>query len=193
MLLDELMPRWDVATRHEALVRAPASTTYRAARAVDLAGAPIAKLLFRLRGFPQQAHWDERTRTWTFPTGHSLTLESALRAGFVLLGERPGSEIVIGGAGRFWTLSGGRVAITPAEFASFARPGMAKAAFTLRVEADGADRSRLITETRVLCVDDEARRSFKRYWRLILPGVVLIRRAALGRIRREAERRERAV
>jgi hypothetical protein len=51
----------------------------------------------------------------------------------------------------------------------------------------GADRSRVVTETRVLCADAAARRSFLRYWRVIRPGSAITRRVALGRIKRAAE------
>jgi hypothetical protein len=43
-------------------------------------------------------------------------------------------------------------------------------------------------EARTLATDDAARRKFRRYWRLIRPGVSLVMRAALRRIRLAAER-----
>jgi hypothetical protein len=46
----------------------------------------------------------------------------------------------------------------------------------------------MVTETRVLCTDDEARRRFSLYWRLVGPFSALIRRVLLRRIKREAER-----
>jgi hypothetical protein len=46
----------------------------------------------------------------------------------------------------------------------------------------------ITTETRVAATDDGARRSFKRYWRLIAPGSALIRVVWLRAIRRRAER-----
>jgi hypothetical protein len=44
-----------------------------------------------------------------------------------------------------------------------------------------------VTETRVASTDDEARRKFGWYWRLIGPFSALIRRVMLGQIKREAE------
>ena len=178
-MLDAVLPRWDVADRHAILVDAAADRTYDAIRRVDLAAAPIARVLFALRnplvlirrrGVPAR-----------------LTLDDIARAGFVVLGEDPGKEIVLGVVGRFWALSGGRLRVAAADFATHAAPDTAKAAMSFRVEPAGPDRCRVITETRVLCADDRARRSFRRYWRLVRPGSALIRRAALGRIKHDAE------
>ena len=46
----------------------------------------------------------------------------------------------------------------------------------------------LTTETRIKGTDEEARRRFRRYWRVVMPGSALIRRAWLRAIRRRAER-----
>ena len=46
----------------------------------------------------------------------------------------------------------------------------------------------LSTETRVKRTDAEARRTFRRYWRIVMPGSALIRRAWLRAMRKRAER-----
>jgi hypothetical protein len=48
--------------------------------------------------------------------------------------------------------------------------------------------TRLATETRVLCLDDESRRRFRLYWLFIGPFSGLIRRKILRSIKHEAER-----
>jgi hypothetical protein len=178
-LLDDWMPRWDVADRHELTVAAPSDRTYRAVRSVDFAASRVSRLLFAIRNLPAIR------RGRRVPS--SVTLDRVVEAGFVLLAEQPGQEIVLGVAGRFWALSGARIRIDRDEFASHAAPGTAKAAMSFRVDALGADRSRVVTETRVLCADAAARRSFRRYWRVIWPGSAIIRRVALAQIKREAE------
>ena len=45
----------------------------------------------------------------------------------------------------------------------------------------------LTTETRIKATDDPARRTFGRYWRVVIPGSAAIRRAWLRAIRRRAE------
>src|SRR6185503_17742295 len=44
------------------------------------------------------------------------------------------------------------------------------------------------TETRVLLTDAVARSRFRRYWALVSPGVVLIRRQSLRIVKADAER-----
>jgi len=179
VLLDTVMPRWDVTDRHAIAVSAAADRTYDAVRHVDFAAAPIARLLLALRN-PLVLIGRRRVPA-------RVTLDDAVGGGFVILAEEPGREIVLGVAGRFWALSGGRRRIAAADFATHAEPNTAKAAMSFWVEAAGPDRSRVVTETRVLCADERARRSFRRYWLLVRPGSALIRRAALARIKQEAE------
>ena len=52
MLLDELMPKYDVIERHRTVVAAGTDTVYAALRRADLAGGPLAKLLLAVRAMP---------------------------------------------------------------------------------------------------------------------------------------------
>ena len=77
--------------------------------------------------------------------------------------------------------------VSPDEFVAFDEPGFAKAVVNLSAQAiDGG--TVLTTETRVKLTDAEARRTFRRYWRVVMPGSALIRRAWLRAIRKRAER-----
>ena len=71
----------------------------------------------------------------------------------------------------------------------FAEPGLVKIAWTLEADPIDDTHTRLASETRAVATDDQARRRFKRYWRLAGFGIVLIRWLALPAVRREAERR----
>ena len=48
--LDEFLPEWDVAERHEIRVGASPAVTYRCLRSVDLGRSRVIRTLFRLRG-----------------------------------------------------------------------------------------------------------------------------------------------
>jgi hypothetical protein len=67
------------------------------------------------------------------------------------------------------------------------RPGNALAAINFRVVEQREGSCRLITETRTYASDDDARRKFARYWRVIYPGSSLLRHTWLRAIRRHAE------
>jgi hypothetical protein len=115
-----------------------------------------------------------------------MTMEEMIAAGFVVLGERPSEEIVIGVVGRFWRPASGIVRVSAAEFGSYAEPGHARGAMNFRVDRRRGG-CRLRTETRVNCVDDAALWRFRLYWAIVGPFSALIRREMLRAIRRDAE------
>ena len=173
MLIDRFVPHGDFSERHEIAVDASPAKAWAAVRTVDLASDPVIKTLLRLRGLK---------------TGRHVTLDDAPRFGFVVLGEEPGVEIVVGVVGRFWRPAGNVHPIEAERFTRFDDPGFAKAAWNFRVVERSSGRSLVVTHTRVVCNDDAARRSFARYWTLIRPFSGWIRSRALTLIKRHAER-----
>jgi hypothetical protein len=179
-LIDAWMPAWDAVERHATHVRASPEAVWEVARTLDFARSPVIRALFALRSLPGLLSRGPRRPAL------GATLDGLLRSGFVLLGERPGEELLLGLVGRFWRPDGGIVRLTADELRAFDRPGYAVATwnFTLAAEGGGA---RLATETRVRCTDAAARRSFLRYWAVVGPFSGLIRREMLRSIRRAAE------
>ncbi len=170
MLIERFMPTYHVSARYERDADAPVERLYAAARCLDMGGSWIVRGLYRLRGLPAA----------------SLTLDGMLKLGFVLLADAPNQEIVFGLIGRFWTLSGGIQAVSPAEFFGFDRPGYAKVAGNIAFAAQPSGRVQVSTETRVHCPDEASLRSFRLYWALIGPFSGLIRKEWLRLIEREA-------
>jgi hypothetical protein len=173
-LADGHLPVYDVVMRHQRQVAVPAAAAWAALHRADLGDSPVTRTLLMLRGLRRPG------------AARQLTLAALPATGFLPLGEQPGREVAFGLVGRFWTLSGGRVRVTPAEFRDFARPGYAKAVWTFAVEDDGPAAARLVTETRVACVDAASRRRFRLYWLCVRPFSGLIRRAMLEAVAREA-------
>jgi hypothetical protein len=153
-----------------------------AIRSLTSAEVPALVVLMGLRSIPSML----RGRR---PQLRGRLLDGFTRAGFIPLRDAP-DELVFGAIGRFWLPSGELRRIDPLEFDAFAEPGVAKAAFDLRLEPAG-ERTRIVTETRIATPDEGVRRSFGRYWRVIQPGSALIRRDWLRAIRRRAERHSR--
>jgi hypothetical protein len=181
VLIDRFMPTFDVVERHAVIVRASPEEAFRAIRRMDLARSLPIRALFALRGLPALVGGRAgRRRSWT--------LDDIIEAGFVLLAEEPGVELVLGVVGRFWKPTGGVVRVPAEDFAGFDRPGLAKGAWNFRVEPGGEGRVRVTTETRVSCTDQASRRSFLRYWRVVGPFSGFIRSRALSLVRTEAER-----
>jgi hypothetical protein len=181
MLIDEWMPQWDVVEHHETRVRAPRQAVWETVRTLDFArSSPVVAALFALRSLPGLLSGRAPKRA------PGATLDGLLRKGFVLLGERPGEELLLGVVGRFWRPSGDIVRLTAEEFRVFDRPGYAIGTWNFAL-ADQGDAVRVTTETRVRCTDAASRRSFGRYWTVVGPFSALIRREMLRSIRRAAE------
>ena len=178
-LMDRYPDHWDVRSRHETVMHASAGETYQAVRELDM-GRSLPVALFAIRAVPHLLTGKARPR-------RSLTLDTFLEAGFMILAEEPGRELVLGAVGRFWRLDSGIERIDPEEFEGFDRPGFAKAALSFTLEEQGPASTALATETRVLCTDPAARQRFLLYWRLIGPFSGAIRRLMLGKAKRAAE------
>jgi hypothetical protein len=173
MLIDEFLPIYDVRERHRIMVQAPAERVYGAIRTLDISEAHLTRLLFRLRGLPCPPR---------------LTLDDFLKMRFILLGERPGEELLLGLVGKFWTPKGNPRHLETEEFTDFNEHGYAKAVwnFSLAQQANGS--VSLATETRVRCTDGASRMRFRLYWTLIGAFSGLVRREILQTIKRNAER-----
>ena len=184
MLIDTWMPEYHFVERHQALVRAPASTVHRSLMEVDFGGHPVVRLLLGLRSLPGRLL---RRRVWTRPT-YSLRLRDASGFGFVFLEERPPHQVVLGLTGRFWQVSGGLLPTDPRTFRDCVPAGSARVAWSFELTPRGDDATLLSTETRILCADAAARRAFGRYWLLVRPGSGLLRRVLLRSVQADAER-----
>jgi hypothetical protein len=180
--LDEFMPEYDANELHSTHVAAPPAAVLAAARALTSREVPLARALMALRTLP--ARLRGRRREIDTPI-----VEAFLRGGFVSLAERP-DELVVGGVGRFWQPRAAVRRIEADEFIGFDEPGWAKAAFNFEVRPQAGGGTLLTTETRIRGTDELARRRFRRYWRVIMPGSAAIRRAWLRAVRRRAEASE---
>ena len=210
MLLDAVLPEYDVAKRHRVVIRASRERVFEELLHYDFRGSRVTQVLMALRGYGGRVR---RAETGT----HGTLSESLARFGFTPLAEAPGEELVFGLVGQFWRPSGGLRAVSASEFAAFREPGFAKAAWNLRVGSGlhlphggsglhlphggsglhlphggsglHLPHCELSTETRVACYGDAARRKFLLYWRVVEPFSGLIRRSLLRGVRRAAEAR----
>jgi hypothetical protein len=188
MPLDDFLPDYDAREVHSTRVAAPPETAIAAARALTARDVPLMVALMALRRLPATVLGvARRSRAARRPRRDLDTpiLEGLTRTGFVVLAEQP-DELVLGVVGRFWTLDGGIGRVSPDEFVGFREPGFAKAVMNFHVQSVGGG-TVLTTETRIAGTDEEARRKFRRYWRIVMPGSAAIRRAWLRAIRRRAE------
>lgn len=188
MLIDRYLPQYDVSLEFETTVAAPVSDVYRAIREADLRD-PVITALFALRELPQRLARRLRGEPPS-PAPPKISFGTMFQdgSGWTLLAEEQDHELVAGSVGRFWERNYGARAVTAEQFTAFDEPGYAKVALGFAVRPGPLGETILRYEARTLTTDSAAQHRFRRYWRLIRPGVSLVMRAALRRIKFAAER-----
>src|SRR5436305_602863 len=160
MLLDDLMPVYDVVERHHTTVRAAPATVFVAIKSFDLSDSLVTRLLLFVRALPgwlvaMVRRSPSAALTELRASRAELRLADMERAGFKVVAEHPPEELVIGVLGKFWSVRGDRCPdVTAASFAAGPPQGYALAGWNFTVEADTDGSSELRTETRVWCADD---------------------------------------
>jgi hypothetical protein len=186
LLIDQFLPRYDLAVVHAEVLRAQPERCYRAARSLDLLREPIIRTLLEVRAAPQRLAdrlTGHHAAASTNVSMRTFRLGDMVRPpiSWTLLGEVAGTEIVLGQIGRPWqsTHMGIGPIVPPEEFAAFDQPGFAKIALSLRAQPYGAAGSILTLETRVAVTDPASLKRFQRYWAVIGPFSHLVRWIAL--------------
>ncbi|MDN8616984.1 hypothetical protein [Variovorax ginsengisoli] len=174
-LIDDFLPAFQFRERHALITRATPKALLNAVLLPGVAEDPLARFFIRLREAPDQL-LGARSGLAGRP---AFGIED-----FMILGRDADRELVFGLVGRFWQRDYGLVTLAHPrqQFAGFSEPGLAKLVLNFSTEALPGGRTRLMTETRVHCVDASARRRFTPYWWLIRPVSGLIRRRLLVRI-----------
>ena len=182
--LDEFLPEYDVNEVHSTRIAAPPDAVLAAVRALTPREVRLVGALMAVRTLPAILL---RRRPRASGNGglDAPVLDRLQRRGFAMLAELP-DELVLGAIGRFWKAEGEILRVGGDEFVTFDEPGLAKAVVNFHVRAVSGG-TVVTTETRVRATDEDARRTFRRYWRIVMPGSALIRRAWLRAIRKRAE------
>lgn len=187
-LLDRYLPIFHFRERHRIQIAASPESISRAIHELTAGEIPLVGTLFWLRALPARL----AGRKIGGFRGHLSFLNQAIGpgGGFVLLGESPGRELVIGTVGQFWKILGGAYPglADEEDFRAFADLRFAKAALAFVLEPAGSGFSYLLTETRIATPSPAARRRFALYWAFVRPGSGLLRWLWLGAIKRRAER-----
>jgi hypothetical protein len=187
-LIDQQLPRCHYRDAYQVVVMAPPEIVYDAVVQLDFLRLPLIRALFAIREIPART-WRRVTGEPGMPSTPRGRLVELLDVGaFILLGERPGREIVLGAVGRPWRPDYDPIHLTPSSFAGFADPGFAKIVWSWMVKPIGSGQTLLVVEWRTQLTDEDARSHFRRYWTIVSRGVRLLARLALGRIKVDCER-----
>ena len=181
--LDDWMPRWQVAERHTLEVNALPEKVFSAIRAVRADEIFLFRALIAIR----RCGGDAGPESILNAPEEKPLLDVATQTTFVLLGEEPPRELVVGTiiAAPPDVRVSGRLA--PDLFRTNLQPGWVLATMNFAVAPNTSGGSTVSTETRIYANSPSALRRFGVYWRLIHPGSDIIRRMWLRAIRLRAE------
>jgi hypothetical protein len=181
-LMQKFLPRHQFSERHQATMRCRPGELLDIVQNFRPPKDPLGEIAMFARQLPARLmHWMAPSRV---PPPSPFTL-----ANFTPLDRDGDREIVAGLVGKFWRPDFGLVAIDGASgFLACNPPRTAKLVIGFLAEQVG-ETTLLTTETRVYCPDRYSLIMFTPYWLAIRPVSGLLRRRALGTIRRIAEDR----
>jgi hypothetical protein len=184
MLVESAVPTFDAMIAKHVVVAADPSSTFRAARELDLltVRTPLLTVSMWLRNLPGRL-----ARRAAPPLPRLVVGEGLGLPGWLELGELPDGEIAFGAVGKFWQPVIEWRDVTPEDFSAFAEPGWGKIAGNFSVMRYGEHSTLLSYQCRTVTTDPASRRRFLRYWWLIRPFVGHIMRATLDKIKTDAE------
>ncbi|MFN4174312.1 MAG: hypothetical protein ACK4HV_04330 [Parachlamydiaceae bacterium] len=164
--LDEIMPSYDFNEIHEKLIlNIKPIDAFNALKALDFGESLFLRALFALRGL-KAFRFDEIIHLFT-----PLYLKE-------------GEEWDLGLIAKPWTLTGHIVQLSPDAFSSFNSCGYAKMVWHFSFLKEG-DNTLVKTETRILCLDRDSLRKFKRYWFFVKPFSGLVRKKILSMLEKK--------
>ena len=189
LLLDDFVPSYDHVISVSRVFRAPPQEVFEAVTNLDLFQLPLPRVLLEARGLPGRLI-DARARRQGLAVPvepPTFRIRDLPARGWILLGERPGTELVCGQVGKLWKGAGGMPdpPVTADNFAAFAEPGFAKVAESTLVTPYGAAACILTAESRVALTDEDSRRLFRRYWLAAGPFIRLMRPAVMRALARQ--------
>ena len=167
-LIDKYMPQYTFNEYHETVVNCPIQNVYHIAKDVDLSKSKIIKFLFKIRGLPTKR----------------LNLQNFINdIDFTNLEENFPYEFLIG----FWA----RVKISKiSNYEDFINNSISpwiKVVWNFQLEEMEENKTKVSTETRVLCVAPITKFTFGLYWSMIKPFSGLTRKKMLKIIKEDSE------
>ena len=168
ILIDKYLPQYTFGEYHETMVDCPIQKVYDVAKDFDLSQSKLIKFLFRLRGLP---------------TKRMNLQDFIVDMDFTNLEENPPYENLIG----FWMRP--RIEKIPSyeDFVNVSISSWVKGVWNFRFEEMGEQKTKVSTETRILCVVPITKITFGVHWTLIKPFSELTRKEMLKIIKDSSE------
>ena len=167
-LIDKYLPQYTFGEYHETMVNCPIQNVYDVARDFDLSKSNRIKFLIRLRGLPTKR----------------MNLQDFIAdMGFTHLEEDPPYENLIG----FLMRPKIDKVQSYEDFVNDCTSSRIKVVWNFRFEEMEKNRTKVSTETRILCVVSITKLTFGIYWTIVKPFSGLIRKEMLSIIKDGSE------
>ncbi|AGL00130.1 hypothetical protein [Desulfoscipio gibsoniae] len=181
------LSEYDFDERHNIVIQSSPEKVFEAIYNLDMSKSKVIKPLLSLRSIPYRLSPDRKPEKQE-PSG--LSIEQLIKnGGFFLLEEIKNQEIVIGLVGKFWHLTADMIQLSNVtNFTNFNQTGYGKVAWNFYIEQNADGTVTLSTETRILCLGEQAKSSFRLYWAVIRPYSGWIRIEMLKMIKEQVEK-----
>jgi len=196
VLIDELLPVFDVSDEVALVVAADVPATWKALIEADLIDVgrrrPMVGVLGAVRMLPdlvwQRLHGEQVPAAPERMRLHDLAELPMSGGGWALLGERPQEEIALGLVGKFWRPVIEFAEVDADSFGGFAEPGFAKTVYALGTRRLDPERTLLWATMRTATTSEHARNWFRRYWTFgVGSGAHVLVNGLLDVVREDAE------
>ncbi len=167
-LIDKYLPQYTFNEFHEIVVNCPIENVYHVAKDFDLSKSKLITLLFKIRGLPTKR----------------LNLQNfIIDMGFSTLEENYPYENVVG----FWIRAKLEKIPNNEAFLNDLISPWLKAVWNFKFEELDKEKTKVSTETRVLCIASFTKITFGLYWSIIKPFSGIIRNKMLKIIKDDSE------
>jgi len=174
--LDDYLPEYDLTQIQHKVVDAPTDAAYDRLRHLDFMSSALVRGLPAAQATPERVARRIRRLPPKPPYPRHATLDDMLGPnGWVLLGDQPGREVVLGLLWPFRQAVPRVPEVTPEQWVAFGEPGYAKVAWSLSARSYGTGRTLLTSEARTLCTDPATARRFRLLWRGLGPFAALLK------------------
>jgi hypothetical protein len=167
-LIEKYLPEYTFNEIHEVVVESPVENVYKVAKNFDLSKSKLIKVLFKIR---------------ELPTKRMNLQDFICDIGFTNIEENPPTENLMG----FWAVTRIEPITNKEDFIDNAISARLKVVWNFSFEELNPEQTKVITETRILCVSLITRITFGLYWLIIKPFSGIIRKKMLNIIKQDSE------
>ena len=173
-LIQKYLPNPRHTEIHRIFVKANPEVAWNNVRHLDMGKTPLVRLLFDIRTLPHRLKGQLKEEDRRI--GVDQITDNG--TGFFIAEEKPGREVVVASAGKFWQVNIPFADVKPAQFKNFNVPDHGKLAWSISVEPYH-EGSTIAIELRTTATDEKSWKKLRQYYSIIGIGSRLIRNSVM--------------